>query len=120
MRLTATTTQQCVPPIHYRYRLHQYLISPIRSFLHISYVIASARKSPEVSDAWQGTIPKEKFVGSYAGKSIADLVKDAESGVLYINLHNLQNPSVSNLVFVRSVSSPVMWGGAQCGVPSTK
>jgi hypothetical protein len=43
----------------------------------------------------QGTIVKEQFVGSYVGKTIADLVADAEAAALYINLHNRLNPSVS-------------------------
>jgi hypothetical protein len=45
----------------------------------------------------QGKIVKEQFVGSYVGKTIADLVADGEAGALYVNLHNRLNPSVSSM-----------------------
>jgi hypothetical protein len=45
----------------------------------------------------QGSISKEQFVGNFTGRTIADLVTDAEAGALYLNLHNRFNPSVSVL-----------------------
>ncbi len=54
--------------------------------------------------AAQGSISKEQFVGGYIGRTVADLVADAEAGALYINLHNRYNPSVSAFPLERRVA----------------